>query len=132
MVAFRQASIHEEQDNSSLRAVPGRTRKLQFAVKFVSSIYRPLLLVFAHESYSLLPYTTNGCWEGEQLLLFKLNISMCVSLCPWKMWSQGLGGSLARLTRWLTPTEDTYFQTRCPAVPCELWFFAPTLRSPNY
>ena len=25
------------------------------------------------------------------LLLFKLNISMCVSLSPWKMWIQGLG-----------------------------------------
>lgn len=91
-----QASIPGEQHKSSLRSVPGRNRSLKFVAKCAPSIYSRLLLIFAHELYHLLPYPTNGYWEGE-LLLFISNISLCVSLSPWKVWIQGQGRSLARL-----------------------------------
>lgn len=67
--------------------------------------------------------------ENNYSFLFIANLSLCVSLSPWKVWIQGLRGSLARLTRCPTPTRnlclrshswqtaDIYFQTGAPQFP---------------
>lgn len=88
-VAFRPASVE-----NNVTAVQGQCPEEPEVCNLLSNTslaFTVLFSFFTHESYSLLPHTNNGCWEGEQLLLFKLTISMCVSLSAWKVWIQGLG-----------------------------------------